>query len=129
MFHKVTIFVCLLLLSGQVFADNYSGIELRTVERIIDGVILVINKANPNHIIVVTSDGRWLADVKEVQIVIRVGHDTRPQAICSLYKGPFKPTKPVTYSWAIKEIMMISPDEFQAVIDGLSEGKFNLPAR
>lgn len=90
----------------------------------VQDVILVVNTEDVNKVLVISVDGTWLADAREVVIKSSIGSASKPSIQCVMYKGLFRPTTPQVKSWRLHSIITASPTDFQKILDGLQNGKF-----
>lgn len=78
---------------------------------------LIVCDSDPSQILVLDSTGKWLPDVKEAEVVVKLGRPA--QLKCILWAGNIKPSKPAILSWDLAQIQSASLEEFQGMVDGL----------
>lgn len=84
-----------------------------------NNVLLIVCDAEPSKFILLDSDGKWLANVREAKINYSLL--AQPTIDCVMYEGPFKPTKPKTKTWNIVELKSVSSEEFYNYVDSLQD--------
>lgn len=100
------------------------NIEVREIRKVADSVIVVVNQDEPSQMLVVTSDGTWVSDAREVKITAKLGTGENPIVECTIYKGVLKPSKPTIRTWKLNGFIVAKDQEFQRILDGIQEGRF-----
>ena len=90
-------------------------------------VIVIINIDDINEMLVVTTNGDWIHDAREIEITGKLGSEVgRPKMKCTTYNGLFQPTNPKSKEWEIENFVTADNQEFQDILDGLQNGQFLL---
>lgn len=84
-----------------------------------ESVFLIVCDANPDKIIVLNGQGKWIPTVKEAMIKFQTG--IKPKITCMMYSGFYKPTNPEVKVWQIAQLKSVTPVEFQQMIDSLQK--------
>ncbi len=83
-------------------------------------ILLLINEAKPQQIIVFDSNGEWLSGVQEINIKVEISA-SGIKANCLSWKGILKPTNPSSFTASVKEIKSVSDAAFQEQLTKLNE--------
>lgn len=82
-------------------------------------VFIIFTDSNPDQLIVLDENGKWLPTVKSVTITMTLG--TPATCSCTLWNGFFKPTNPAKKTWPLKQARSVPAAEFQTMIDKLQK--------
>ena len=95
-------------------------------EKPTSSVVLIINDKDLTKCLVVSVDGRWVHDARDIEIKTPIGSSSKkPQLKCTIWRGLFKPTNPETKIWDLESIIMADDAQFQTTLDGLNKGEFS----
>lgn len=83
-------------------------------------ILLLVNEAKPQQIIVFDSNGEWLSGVQEVNVRIEISA-SGIKADCLSWKGILRPTNPNSFTASVKEIKSVSDVVFQEQLAKLNE--------
>ncbi len=94
--------------------------EVRSNSQLTDAYAIIC-ESQPDRVIVLDSTGKWLANVKIVDIKLNVGSPIAPAATmsCTMYEGQVKPSEPQVKTWRLIQLKTLSAHEFQQKIDSL----------
>lgn len=80
-------------------------------------VFVVLCDARPGQLLVINSEGKWLAGVRSVEIKSEVGKDATIS--CQMWDGPIRPSRPQVKTWTLAQVKTIPQTEFQRLVDSL----------
>ena len=81
-------------------------------------VFLLICESDPQLLCVLDNKGNWINEVRSAKINFTIG-EGKPQIECTMWAGPFKPSKPKVITWDLIQIKSIDKQKFQTIIDSL----------
>ena len=84
----------------------------------VKAVFLLLCESDPQLMCVLDADGIWISNVRSAKIDFVIGL-AKPQIECTMWSGPFKPTKPKVTSWDLLQVKSVTKDKFQTVVDSL----------
>lgn len=79
---------------------------------------IVTCDSQPSKTIVLDSDGKWISNVKSVEVKFDIG-GSGGIITCVMYDGLIRPTKPTVKSWILGQMKTVPAAEFQQLIDNL----------
>lgn len=82
-----------------------------------ESVFVVVCDGKPGQMVVLDSNGKWIPNVKNIEIKLEVG---QPATItCVIYEGVLKPSNPPVKTWSLSQMKTMSNSEFQKLVDSL----------
>ena len=85
-------------------------------------IFIIFETTSPNKIIVLDDDGKWIPQIKSVNIKMAIGE--APVCVCTMWNGFFKPSKPAVAEYPMKQARSVTEKEFQTMIDELQANPF-----
>ncbi len=78
---------------------------------------MVACDSDPNKVILLDQNGRWLSTVKSVEMKFDIGQPIT--VTCMMYEGVIKPSKPQIKSWQLVQLKTVPVAEFNQMLDTL----------
>lgn len=83
----------------------------------VQSVFIIACDVEPKKIIILDNTGKWLNDVKSVNVIFAGG--VPPIVTCTIYRGFVRPTRPEIKTWKLAQFKSVNTEDFQSMIDGL----------
>lgn len=108
---NVLVIVSLLFASVVASAQDTGTVATTTVESNPVSILLLVNEAKPNHVIVYDVSGKWLSDVRSLRLNVDLMGDGIV-AECIVWRGALRPTNPKSFKVTVKEIKSVDAGTF-----------------
>lgn len=79
-------------------------------------ILVIVCDSKPEKLLVLDAAGKWIPSVQSIEVKLEIGRTT-PKAICTLWSGPIKPTKPEVRTWDLAQLKSVSSSEFDQMVD------------
>jgi hypothetical protein len=83
----------------------------------VKAVFCIICDAEPSKFIILDQDGQWVPDVHSA--VFTFEPNKTAEITCTIWVGPYKPTKPTEKTWKLEQMMTVPKDQFSKYVDEL----------
>lgn len=112
---------CFLGLSSGVFLINLIGpMQEEELPRLDDtGALVIVCDANPNQMIILDSNGKWLSSVRNVEFKIDINNSAT--ITCIMWNGPIRPTNPKIETWQLSQLKSVAENDFKSIVDSLQK--------
>lgn len=100
---------------GEVLPKELPKIEPK-VEN--GSAFLIVCDAQPNKVLVLDSNGKWIPNVKGIELKLDIGAGSVVVS-CTIYDGIVKPSKPQIRIFTVTQMKTTNAVEFQQLIDDL----------
>lgn len=87
-------------------------------QQVSGAILVIVCDSNPEQILVLDSDGKWIPSVQSIEVKLEIGRST-PKAICTMWSGPLKPKNPEVKIWNLSQLKSVSASEFEQMVDSV----------